>query len=158
MAEGAVTNETLEYDRSVIGVEVEVGQFTVTREQIETFVEVMGETNPVYTDDEAAKANGYRGIIAPPTFFTVFRTQGGLDPKVKFGNTGFHAGQEFEFVEPLYVGDKIIAKAVVKDVYAKTGRTGTMVFTVSETAYYNQDGRKVARIENSMVRRFVERA
>ncbi len=157
MAEPVVTNDSLEYDRSVIGVEVEVGTFEVTQEQVLKFVAATGEANPIYTDAEAARAQGYRNIVAPPTFFTTFRTRGGLDPKVKFGNTAFHAGQHCDFIEPLQVGDRISAKAKVLEVFAKTGRTGTMVFSVSETAYYNQEGRQVARIENSMVRRMMER-
>lgn len=150
-------NQRLEWNKSVIGVEVDAGTFTVTREQILAFVAATGDTNPLFTDDEVARAQGYRGILAPPTFFTTFRTAAGLDPKVTYGDTGFHAGQDYEFLEPIYIGDTITAKAKVRDVYAKTGRTGTMVFTARETAYYNQEGRLVARTESSMVRRFVQR-
>jgi acyl dehydratase len=34
---------------------------------IRHWVEAMGDENPVYTDDEAARANGFPGVIAPPT-------------------------------------------------------------------------------------------
>ena len=34
---------------------------------IRHWVEAMGDANPVYVDDEAARAAGFEGIIAPPT-------------------------------------------------------------------------------------------
>lgn len=157
MVQDVVPNPDTDWDKSVVGVEVEAGTFAVTREQIAAFVAAVGETNPLYTDDEAARAQGYRGMIAPPTFCGIFRVRAGLDAKVTYGNNGFHAGQHFDFFEPIYVGDVITAKQKVADIYAKTGRTGTMVFAVRDTTFYNQEGRLVAHIENSSVRRFVQR-
>lgn len=148
--------EVLEYDRSVIGVEVEVGKFEVTKEQILAFCRAVGETNPLFTDEEAAKAGPYGGLVAPPTFYAIARVGQGLDPKVRFGNTGFNAGQHCRFYEPIRPGDIITAKAQVADVYEKTGRTGRMVFIVRRTTYYNQHGRKVAEVDQSTVRRQVE--
>ena len=157
MADNVASNAELEYDRSVVGVEVDVGTFTVTLDEIIAFAQAVGETNPLFSDDEAARRQGFRGVIAPPTFYCVFRLAPGLDPKVTFGNTGFNAGQHCEFPEPVQAGDTITVRAKIADVYAKTGRTGTMVFVVRETSYYNQDGRLVARVEQSQVRRFLER-
>lgn len=42
--------------------------YEVGREKIREFAEAVGETNPVYTDPEAAKAFGHSDVIAPPTF------------------------------------------------------------------------------------------
>ena len=39
------------------------------------------------------------------------------------------------------------------ELYAKTGRTGTMVFVVWETTFSNQDGTVVAEVEESFARR-----
>lgn len=157
MADELAPNERFEWDTSVIGVEVEVGTYTVTREQILAYVEALGETNPLYQDETAARARGYRDIIAPPMFYSVFRTAGGLDPKVIYGDSGFDAGRHCEFVAPIQAGDTITAKTKIADVYPKTGRSGTMVFTVRETSYYNQDGRMVVRAQSTNVRRFVQR-
>ena len=61
---------------------------------------------------------------------------------MKFGTSGFDGGQHVEFFEPIKVGDVISAQTQIADVYAKTGRTGTMVFTVRRTTFTNQDGEK----------------
>ncbi|MDP6494790.1 MAG: MaoC family dehydratase N-terminal domain-containing protein, partial [Dehalococcoidia bacterium] len=82
----------------------------------------------LYLDEEAAKAGPYGTIIAPPLFYNMLSLQPGLDPRVKFGTSGFDAGQHAEFFEPIRAGDTISAKTQVADVYAKTGRTGAMVF------------------------------
>lgn len=145
--------ETLEFDHSVLGVDVEVGTFEVTKEQIIAFAKAVGETNPLYLDEGTAKNSRYGNLIAPPTFYSVFRTAPGLDPKVQFGTTGFNAGQHCEFFEPIRPGDTITAQSQVADVYEKTGRTGRMVFILRRTAYTNQHGQKVAVVEQSYVRR-----
>ena len=47
----------------------------------------------------------------------------------------------------------ISAKNKVSHVYAKTGRTGTMVFVVRRITYTNQHGRTVLVVESSFVQR-----
>ena len=148
--------DAIDFDRSVIGVEVEVGTNEVDKERIIAYARAIGETNPLYLDEEAAKAGPYGTIIAPPLFYNLFSVQGGLDPKVKFGNTGFDGGQHVEFFEPIRAGDTISAKTQVADVYAKTGRTWTMVFTVRRTTFTNQKGEKTIVMDRINVRRDIK--
>ena len=61
------------------------------------------------------------------------------------------------WLKPVLAGDTISVSAQVKEVYAKTGRTGTMVFAVTKFTYRNQHGRTVANTESSTVHRQVER-
>jgi acyl dehydratase len=149
--------EEIVFDRSVLGVEVEVGKFEVTADHIRAFCEAVGETNPLFTDETAAKAGPYGGIVAPPVFYSAARVGQGPDPKVQFGNTAFAAGQHCEFFAPIRAGDTITARTGVAEVYEKTGRTGRMVFVVRRTTYTNQRGEKVAVVDHSIVHRNVER-
>jgi len=59
--------------------------------------------------------------------------------------------------EPVCAGDTITVTSKLREVYAKTGRTGTMAFIVFEVTYRNQLGQMVAQAEESQVRRNVER-
>jgi acyl dehydratase len=43
------------------------GPDAVNQAMIRHWVEAMGDENPVYLDDEAARAHGFPGVIAPPT-------------------------------------------------------------------------------------------
>ena len=147
--------DAIDFDRSVIGVEVEVGSHEVDRDRIVAYARAVGETNPLYLDEEVAKKGPYGAIIAPPLFYNMLSLGGGLDPKVNYGNSGFDGGQHVEFFEPIRAGDTISAKTQVADVYAKTGRTGTMVFTVRRTTFTNQNGEKTIVMDRINVRREV---
>lgn len=150
------TEPVFEYDASVVGVEVEVGSAEITRERIEAYCRALGETNPLYTDEQAAKAGPHGVLVAPPSlvFSLQFREQA-PDPQVQFGNATFASGNHVELFEPARLGDTITARQQVKEVYAKTGRTGTMVFVVRRTEYTNQHGRPVATAEQAQVHRQV---
>jgi acyl dehydratase len=150
-------DEELSYDASVVGVEVETGRFEVTKDHILSFCEALYDTNPLFTDDEAAKSGPYGSVVAPPAFYTSIRTGGGLDPKLRYGNLQLNAGQHWEYRAPVRPGDVITATSKVHDIYEKTGRTGRMVFLVRRTTYTNQDGETVAISDGSIVYRKVER-
>ena len=84
--------ETAQYDASVIGVEVEVGEATVDEAHILAYCNAIGDMNPIFTDADAAAAGPNGGIIAPPAFVLTLPTERqGLDPKVVYGNTTFAA-------------------------------------------------------------------
>lgn len=134
----------VEYDRDIIGVEFEVGRATITKEHIARYCAAVGETNPLYLDEAAAAAGPYGTIIAPPSMLSGLLMEPRPDPDVRFGNTSYAAGTQFEYFEPVRAGDTIHVTALVKEVFAKTGRSGTMVFAVYQSRYRNQHDVEVA--------------
>lgn len=155
----SVSNAGFDYDRSVIGVEVELGSITLTPRLIADYCAAVGETNPLYTDEAVAKSGPYDGLTAPPAMLPslTFGERGsvGPDAKVRFGNTAMFAGARLETFSPMRPGDTITAWAQVKEVFPKTGRSGTMLFLVQRTRYTNQHGVEVVASERSMVYREV---
>ncbi len=144
----------LEYDRSLYGKEHLAGPFEVTKELIQSFTRSVGETNPVFTDEDAARAAGYRGLVAPPTLCTVLVHRVSLPSiNLKFGKMQVHAGQRVQPRAPIVAGDQVTASSHLKDVYAKTGRSGIMVFIVWETTFRNQNGEVVADVQESFATR-----
>jgi acyl dehydratase len=126
------------------------------------FVSVIGETNPIYRDDEYAKSMGYKGRVVPPLFVVIaFRRlqqdENGARPGLEwpgfklpeqFRNTR-NAGQVYHWFAPVYVGDRLSIKFRLKDVLAKRTRTGTpMLLVVSEVEMRNQRGDLVLRQVN----------
>lgn len=152
-----MTEQALQYDASVLGLEVDVGEAVIEEEQVLAYCRAIGETNPLYTDREFAQNGPYGALIAPPAFVLSLRHEPGPDPKVVYGNTTFNAGQHCDFFKPLKVGDRIRIGASVKDIYEKTGRTGAMLFVVRRQTYTNQDGELVAIVDQSTVHRTVDR-
>ena len=147
------TDAVFEHDASVIGVEVPLGTFEITQERVAGYLRATGETNPLYTDEAAAQAGPYGGLVVPPGILQTISMAGAPNAKGKFGNFSMHSGQRMEVVAPIRVGDVIAVAADVKEVYPKTGRSGTMVFEVRRNTFRNQRGEVVAISEMSMVHR-----
>ena len=61
----AASGDTLDFDRSVLGVDVDIGSYQVTKEEIIAYARALGETNPLYVDEEAAREGPYGTVIAP---------------------------------------------------------------------------------------------
>jgi acyl dehydratase len=154
----------LKYDRSLHDNEHKAGPFEITAKMIERLNESLGETNPALTSSNMvegarvksgwAKGQGLRAMLAPPTLCSIFMREVNLpDVGIEFGQTRMHAGQRLQPKAPVYAGDRLTASSYLKDVYAKTGRSGTMVFIVWETTFQNQDGEVVAEIQESFALR-----
>jgi acyl dehydratase len=144
----------LKYDRSLHEKEHKAGPFEITAEMIQAVNSSLGEQGPAFTSSDGAKDSGFRGMIAPPTLCSIFVREVQLpDVGIEFGRTQMHAGQRVQPIAPIYAGDHITASSHLKDVYAKTGRSGTMVFIVWETTFRNQDGDVVAEVQESFARR-----
>ena len=141
----------IKFDRRLLGVEHQLGTFHVTRELIIAFARATGETNPAYCDQEPPEDTD---LVAPSTFCNIF-TSGSARPDIRleFGDLDLFAGQAIECSEPVRAGDSITASTRLSDVYAKTGRSGKMVFAVWETVFTNQRDVVVARIRESFVQR-----
>jgi acyl dehydratase len=140
----------LEYDRSLYGKEYETGPFKVTKDMVLAFNRSIGETAPLFNDESVAQAAGYHSNVAPPTLFTLFVHGVELpDINLKFGRTRFHAGQRVQARKPVAAGDSLTASSHLKEVYPKTGRSGTMVFIVWETTFRDQTGDVVAEVQES---------
>ena len=100
------------------------------------------------------RRTGYRGLVAPPTLCTVLVHRVSLPSiNLKFGKMQVHAGQRVQPRTPVVAGDQLTASSHLKDVYAKTGRSGTMVFIVWETTFRNQHGEVVADVQESFAAR-----
>jgi len=126
----------------------------VSAEEIKKYCEALGETNPLYTDEQAAKKGPYGGIIAPPSFAVTFRNGRNFFERVpRFGARGFDAGKDVEFVSPVRAGDEITLTSYTKEIYEKTGRTGTMVFVVIRSTLKNQNGEVVAHVDHRFMNR-----
>ena len=140
-----------EYDHSLYGVEHESGPFDVTEKIISVFTSSVGEDNPIFTNADAARAAGYANVVAPPILCVLFERGELPDIKLRFGRRQFHGGQRVEPRAPIVAGDRLTASSHLKDVYTKTGRSGTMVHVVWETTFRNQNGVVVADVQRSQV-------
>ena len=138
--ESVITQEM----RDAIGVESEPATHLVEAGAILKFALAIGDPNPVFNDEEAARRSRYGGLIAPPTFL---RSMGPGPLKAQVRSpypANLDGGSEWEYFEPVRSGDRITVTVKVVDISERQGRLGNMVFTTRETRYVNQIGRLVA--------------
>ena len=110
------------------------------------FVNGIGDSNPIFRDQEYASYSKYGSIIGHPCapFMRHWsgRTRWGLP-----GIHGFFAGTDWEFFRHLRPGDAINAIERVLDVQEKHSEySGTLVIQFVETIYTNQRDDMIARV------------
>jgi len=140
MANKIVTDEI----KKLIGTESEPRTVEVERGAIRRFAEAIGDPNPLFNDEAAARRSRYGGMIAPPTFC---RSLGGGFFNVPLSvplARALDGGSEWEYSEPIRPGDRITVVSKLADIREAAGRMGTMVFVVTETRYTNQFGQLCA--------------
>ena len=121
-------------------------EYEVGREKIREYASAVGEGASVHTDREAARAAGYRDVVAP-TMFAVVYSAGAMGPAILDPELGInlmmmlHGSQEFVWGEPVCSGDTITTVGSLKDRYEKEGKA----FFVFESVSTNQDGQEVVR-------------
>jgi acyl dehydratase len=133
-------------ESKAVGKEWAPATFVVDGDRIAQYADAVGEEGEVYRDEEAAKAAGFRGQVAPPMFAVVYSAPAMgpaiLDPDVGINFPAMvHGGQEFDWGEPVVAGDEITTTARCDEIYEKDGKG----FYVFETVSTNQDGVETAR-------------
>ncbi|MEV6162216.1 MaoC family dehydratase N-terminal domain-containing protein [Streptomyces sp. NPDC052052] len=137
-------------------------QDPVNQPMIRHWAEAMGDTNPVYTDAEAARATGRDGVVAPASMVQAWTMRGyaatvspppggsGFDELVGLLDEGGYTSvvatdSEFSFVRELEPGDHIAVREVVESISAekRTG-LGTGRFVTTLKTYSDQHGETVA--------------
>ncbi|HXD80467.1 MAG TPA: MaoC family dehydratase N-terminal domain-containing protein [Candidatus Acidoferrum sp.] len=128
--------------RARIGKDGPSTEATVEAGHLKRFVEAIGDPNARWASE------------APPTFLVALASASAhLEEAEEYGKGWLNGGNRFEYFEPVKVGDRITATGRVADVYEKTGSSGSLLFIIFETDYVNQDGRSVARLRGTMIRR-----
>ncbi len=107
---------------------------------IRRFVEAIGDDNPIYLDEAAARVAGHPRIPAPPTFATALRPNDPRDGIEIDWKKLLHGEQEFTYLRPLYAGDRISVVGRVAEAYVKEGKAGVMDFMVVETRGSDENG------------------
>jgi acyl dehydratase len=143
-------------DRNLIGHEFPSFSADVEKGRLRFFAKAIGETNPIYIDEAAALAAGYRALPAPPTFTMVLDMEGPeFMPFLELLNMDIagilHGSQEFEYFAPICAGDSITVTGRIADMFDNKG--GALEFVVMEYTYTNQLGELVVKAGSTLVYR-----
>jgi len=141
-------------DRSWIGRELGQAVLPIEAGRLKFFAKSIGEANPIYSDEAAARAAGYAALPAPPTFLFAASLDSGVvfqmleEMQVPIGKI-LHGEQAFEYLAPIVAGDVITVRSKVSNIYDK--KNGALEFIEIVQEAENQDGVRVAEIRNITV-------
>jgi acyl dehydratase len=158
---------------SYIGMSTGRGVITVERAPVSAFAASVKDDKALFRNAEAARAAGFDGIPAPPTYFFsaaqnygTFEeeqpedTSGGRNPMAEVmgglmasGGLILHGEQSFTYHRPVVVGEKLHHSGVVKDIYQKPTGDRTMTFMVIEDTYTDDTGEPVLTAQMNLLHR-----
>lgn len=118
---------------------------------IRRYARAIGDDNPLYDDEAAARAAGYDGLVAPPNLLSAIVDWGAGKPQAELSPDGtsrqrahalrlMGAGEEIEIVRPVTAGADVWSEEEVVRVERKDGRSGPLVFVTARHDFTDGDG------------------
>jgi hypothetical protein len=146
--------------RAAIGKESGPVVYEVEKTGCRMVARAVGYTDPIFYDEAAAKAAGFRGIVAPP-FYLGTRVYVPGDPEQRDGTNyrvlaetstrGVNGGNETEYFDDICAGDVLTATTKLVSVRETQGREHRLLIQTRETTFHNQEGKVVAVRRNTGV-------
>ena len=141
-------------DKKWIGHELPTSVLPIERSRLRFFAKAIGECNPIYTDETAARDAGYADLPAPPTFLfaaeldSCATDQWLNDLQVPIAKL-LHGEQSFSYGVPACAGDTVSVRSKVTDIYDK--KNGALEFVVKTSRATNQRDELVAELRTVLV-------
>jgi acyl dehydratase len=143
---------------SAVGTVLPATTATIERGRLCFFAEAIGETDPIYTDLDAAVGAGFPDLPVPPTFLFGLKLDG-TDPFGWIRELGIdmryvlHGTQRFTYASMAFAGDEVTFRPRIAEVFDKRG--GALEFVTLETTVTRGD-EQVATLGETIVVRHPE--
>ena len=143
---------TEEMRQQSIGVESAPQTMEVEKGAIIKFAQAIGDDNPLYNDEQAARESRFGGLIAPPTFLrSAVSARPDLPFDVPFERV-LDGGSDWEYFVPVRPGDRITSVSRIEDINERNGSIGLMLISTIVITYTNQFGQVVATQTSTSIR------
>ena len=133
----------------------------ISASDVRRYIEATGDRNPLWLDDKAARAAGYKSRILPPMMvidlgWRLHGEEGGrlwhrVPLPANYIDTR-NAENEIEWLSEVYIGERLVIQHRLTDIVARAGRRGLGVYITRETEFRVSDGRLAARMRQTIVR------
>ena len=110
------------------GLKIETERRVVTAADIDAFVELSGDRNPLHTDDEYARAAGFAGRIVHGLL--ALSIESGLSSEADDWAMGAYLEESRRFVEPVLPGDEIHSVSEVTGLRRSTSKPDRGIVTL----------------------------
>lgn len=137
-----------------VGREFPVVTVDVSAKEIARFARAIGDNDPVYRDEAAARAAGHPGIPLPPTY-GIFLVDDRPDPHGNLQLLGIelarllHAEQSFQYHAPVYAGERLTLTDRVAEHYFK--KNGSLEFLALDCEARKANGELAITIRRVLV-------
>ncbi len=153
-----ITKEMLDH----VGVESDPWICEVDKTSVRMFARSVGQIDPVYYDEQAAKDAGYRSLPAPagylgtPIYNPVAKDNalgmvGGPQPSRPLTRI-LNGGTEIEYLADICAGDVLTARSHIANYEERDGSIGPMLIVTSKTTYMNENDELVAIMTGNLIR------
>ena len=124
----------------------------MTASDIRRYIDATGDANPLWLDDEFARAAGYRSRLLPPTLvgwvpFSLRESADGSGsdttdlrrqlPLPQDYTNVRNAGSETEWLQAVCLGEQLSIQSCVVDIVARQGRAGLGIYVTQEEQILN---------------------
>jgi acyl dehydratase len=137
----------------------------ISASDVRRYVDATGDTNPLWLDDDFARAAGYRSRLLPPILvgWVPFSFKEGTDRAhsdrldlrrqlplpIEYTNVR-NAGSETEWLEPAYLGEQLATQTSIVDITGRQGKTGFGIYISQEEQVMNSKGQMVLRRNHTL--------
>lgn len=141
-------------DKSKIGHEFPPFKVKLDKGVMRLFAKAIGESDPIYTDEKAARAAGYSSLPMPLTYpFQLGKDIPNPSDTLHLLDLDFsdivHGAQEFTYHKVVCAGDVITGQKRIVDIYDK--KHGTLEFVVVETDFKDMDDKLVCESNQTII-------
>jgi acyl dehydratase len=136
----------------------------IASSDVRRFIDATGDHNPLWEHPAAARDAGYAQCPVPPMLILEMyrRTAGsegagdgnlwqGLPLPASFTNAR-NAGNEVEWLAPVFVGDRLTVRHRLMDVVARQGRAGIGIYVTRESEFLRPNSEVAVRLRATTVR------
>ena len=153
------------FNRAVKGKSLEPVTVQIERGRIRFFAQVLGETDPIHFDVEAARAAGHPDLVASASFFVVAEAAAS-EERIRHGHASaldfvrcdfrylLHGDERYVYEAPIYAGEELTHTTNVIDSYDKKG--GAMEFVTLESALTHARRGVLVRARRTLLHRLPE--
>ena len=122
--------------------------YTLTLEAIHTYCRSVGETNPIYFDEDWARKSRWGGLIAPPSIHILLMFACTPSDDWMRSPGTINAGQSWSYNIPARPNDVITLQARALDKFIKRDR----LFVVHDNVFFNQKGQVICSGRGQTIR------
>ena len=138
----------------LIGKSYKTISMVIKEEDVVSFSKATKQEDEIFSDKIVAQNKGFPNIVCPPTYLiSIGMKMNILNACLEDLGIGLekilHAGQDFNYLDLVFVHDIITMETIFKNAYEKN--EGKLVFLVYESKFYNQNEVEVCVMNNTLL-------